>query len=133
MEAETSGAGAGGRAVLVVEDEPGVRLFIQTVLTRHGYAALGAGSAAEALRVAGEHRTGIDMVISDIQLPDMHGRKLVGLLREGAPELPALFISGCPGSDETGPGARRDRFVAKPFRAQDLLLELRRVLPAARS
>lgn len=126
MSDESVGAGPEERAVLVVEDEPGVRLFIQTVLARNGYAPLAAGSAAEALRVADEHRGRIGLVISDLMLPDMHGRKLVGILREGAPGLPAVFISGFLREESEGRGS--EGFVEKPFRAQELLEAARRAL-----
>lgn len=121
-----------GQPILVVEDEPGVRHFVQAVLTRNGYAPLAAGSAAEALRLVGEHEGDIGMVISDVFLPDMNGRALVEHLRERQPSLPVVFISGFAREDFEGLALPATGFVEKPFRAQDLL-EVMQVTRSARA
>ena len=121
-----------GPMVLVVEDEPGVRLFVEAVLARNGYEPLTAGSAAEAISLAGRHAGRIGMVISDVFLPDMSGQTLVERLREDSPGLPAVLMSGYPFGSHPVDDVELDLpIIGKPFTARDLLKHLRTSGPAA--
>ncbi|KRB79668.1 hypothetical protein ASE00_18280 [Sphingomonas sp. Root710] len=82
-----------GQCVLVVEDDPSVRLLIRDVLEEVGYAAIEASDAAEALPILASGRT-IDLMISDVGLPGMNGRQLADAARSHRPSLPILFVTG---------------------------------------
>ena len=87
-------AGAAGRTVLVVDDEPGVRELIREILELHDYTVLEARDADEALGAAARHAGPIALTIADLQLPGLAGPDVVARLRVERPGLPALFISG---------------------------------------
>ncbi|WP_369061972.1 PAS domain S-box protein [Caulobacter sp. 73W] len=82
-----------GETVLVVEDDPAVRLLVLQVLEELGYRAIEAAAADEALpRLEGVEA--IDLMVTDVGLPGMNGRQLADLARQGRPDLPVLFITG---------------------------------------
>ncbi len=89
--------GQGKTTVLLVEDEPMVLRLGRAVLERSGYAVLAAGTPAEAVTIAGSHDGAIDLLITDVVMPDMHGRELAAVLAEARPGIRTLFVSGCPG------------------------------------
>lgn len=120
--------------ILLVEDEPNLRKVIQRVLTASGYRVLAAGRGEEALDLAAGE-PGIDLIVSDIRLPDMYGRRLAERLGEtrseagGKPHLPVLYISGHPAETATGtPLAEHERFLHKPFEIEDLIKVVRHLL-----
>ena len=80
--------------VLLVEDDPSVLALVRTLLTRLGHRVLSAASGQEALRVANEHREGIDLVLTDIVMPGMNGVDLMTRLHTLRPDLPCIFMSG---------------------------------------
>ncbi|MET0373246.1 MAG: ATP-binding protein, partial [Rhizorhabdus sp.] len=82
-----------GQCVLVVEDDPSVRLLIRDVLEEVGYAAIEAGDGASAIPILASERM-IDLMISDVGLPGMNGRQLADMARAHRPELPILFVTG---------------------------------------
>jgi signal transduction histidine kinase/ActR/RegA family two-component response regulator len=119
--------------ILVVEDEPGVRRATVRILRSAGYEVVAAESGAEALRVAGTC-DGIDLVLSDIVMPDLDGPETVARLRATRPALRALFVSGY-GEDvlsRAGGLAEGDGLLAKPFRPGQLLTAVADALQDAR-
>jgi PAS domain S-box-containing protein len=82
-----------GETVLVVEDDPAVRLLVLDVLDMHGYQALEAAEANAAVKIL-ESGERIDLLISDVGLPGMNGRQLADIARQHRPELKVLFITG---------------------------------------
>ncbi|WP_242126546.1 ATP-binding protein [Sphingobium sp. Sx8-8] len=82
-----------GQSVLVVEDDPSVRLLVGEVLQELGYAAVEASEAAEAIPILKSPRP-IDLMVSDVGLPGMNGRQLAEVAREHRPQLPILFVTG---------------------------------------
>ncbi|KEQ52138.1 response regulator [Sphingobium chlorophenolicum] len=82
-----------GQTVLVVEDDPSVRILVREVLEELGYAAVEAGDGAEAIPVLQSTRI-LDLMISDVGLPGMNGRQLAEIAREHRPTLPILFVTG---------------------------------------
>lgn len=82
-----------GQTVLVVEDDPSVRLLVCEVLTELRYVAVEAGNASEAIPILQSPRS-IDLMVSDVGLPGMNGRQLAEIAREHRPELPILFVTG---------------------------------------
>jgi two-component system, cell cycle sensor histidine kinase and response regulator CckA len=114
--------------ILVVDDEIGIRELIRKILLRERYRVLEAGSAEEALRLSQE-TTGqgqsIDLLISDVMLPGIHGPELARRMQETASGLKTLFISGFTGEEKVPAGAR---FLAKPFTLVALIEKVREAL-----
>ncbi len=108
----------GTGTLLVVEDEVPLRRIVEGALRRCGYSVLVAGSGREALGVWERHRDEIDLVLTDMVMPEgMSGGELVDRLRADKPDLAAIFTSGY--SPEVVGGAVRFRegidFLQKPF------------------
>lgn len=82
-----------GETVLIVEDDPAVRVLVSTVLKELGYAYVEAGDAHAAVPII-ESGQRIDLMISDVGLPGMNGRQLAEIGRQVRPELKVLFITG---------------------------------------
>ena len=120
--------------VLLVEDEPLIALTLVDLLEELGHTAVEAGSGAAALTAFGRGE-GIDILITDLGLPDIPGDELARLCREIRQDLPVLFATGHlspgPGEEETAdpPTVR----MTKPFQLIDLQRALQRLcvdLPA---
>jgi PAS domain S-box-containing protein len=111
-----------GETVLVVDDEPSIRMLITEVLVELGYTAVEAADGASALRVL-QSDARIDLLVTDVGLPGgMNGRQLADFGRVVRPALKTLFITGYAekaigGGDKLGPGTE---IMAKPF-AMDVL------------
>lgn len=82
-----------GETVLIVEDDPAVRVLVSAVLKELGYAFVEAGDANTAVPII-ESEQRIDLLISDVGLPGMNGRQLAEIGRQLRPELKVLFITG---------------------------------------
>ena len=121
---------AGGRqTILVVEDEEALRDMIQEVLSGSGYETLTASSGAEALDKV-RHVPDIDLVITDVVMPEMNGVTLNREITRYAAQTPVLFISGYADEQLAHRGILLPdvRFLAKPFTAEQLLRVVREVL-----
>jgi PAS domain S-box-containing protein len=121
-----------GEMILVVEDDPAVRVVVEEILVREGYRVVATGSPVEALRIAGELGEGVDLVISDVVMPVMSGRELVARLAREHRGLRVLFVSGY--SEEAGalPAAGTPGFAVlpKPLSVQVLRDKVRELLDA---
>ncbi len=114
------------RSVLVVDDEPAMREMLISLLEVSGIDARPAGSAKEALEVAGEHE--FDAVLSDIRMPERDGVALLAELRELRPETPVILITAF-GSIDSAVEAMRDGafdYITKPFKRGAVLAALER-------
>jgi two-component system cell cycle sensor histidine kinase/response regulator CckA len=116
--------------VLLVEDDRAVRAVVNSVLRRHGYAVLEAGGPEEALSAAQQHAGAIDLVLSDVIMPEMNGPEMVTLLAERHPEAQAIFLSGYSGDTLVREGllGSEARLVQKPVATRDLLQAVRAAL-----
>jgi two-component system cell cycle sensor histidine kinase/response regulator CckA len=128
--ARTAGTAGGSETVLVVEDEAAVRRLAVEVLKRHGYHVLEAGDGAEAIAVADRHAGRIDVLITDLVMPEMNGAELAALLTGRRPTTRVLYTSGY--TDEAvmrggvlDPGTN---FLQKPFNSERLINAVRQVL-----
>jgi PAS domain S-box-containing protein len=129
VEAAQPPAG-GSETVLVVEDEEIVRNLALRGLREHGYTVVEARNGAEALAYVREHPGAVDLVISDVVMPEMGGRELGQSLTLFDPDLPVLYISGYTGDDVVqrgllDPGAP---FQQKPFTPNALASKVRTML-----
>ncbi len=84
----------GSETVLVVEDDEGVVSMIQSILEHQGYSALTAGDGEEGLKLFKEKMNEIDLVVSDVVMPNMSGPEMYEHIKSTKPEIPFLFISG---------------------------------------
>jgi two-component system, cell cycle sensor histidine kinase and response regulator CckA len=84
----------GRGTVLLVEDEEAVRSFAARALGQRGYNVLSATTGAEALEVFDKHHGDVDLVVSDVVMPEMDGPTLFEKLRRERPDLKVIFISG---------------------------------------
>ncbi|MDR8362867.1 response regulator [Pseudomonas sp. JL3] len=82
-----------GETVLIVEDDPAVRVLVSTVLSELGYAFVEASDADSAVPILDSGQR-IDLLISDVGLPGMNGRQLAEIGRQYRPDLKVLFITG---------------------------------------
>lgn len=108
--------------ILVVDDERTVRYLVRTILTRAGYEVGEAATAEGAERWLASHAGSLDLLISDIALPDGSGPNLAGRLCRRQPSLKVLFISGY-NDDQIRRDARitpDTPFIQKPFTAETL-------------
>lgn len=120
----------GDETVLVVDDEDGVRELLWKVLTEHGHTVLEARHGRDALRVAASYDHPIQLVVTDVVMPEMGGGQLVdGLLAE-RPDLKVLYISGYTAEEITRRGVAQHEaaFVHKPFTSVELMQKVRGVL-----
>jgi two-component system cell cycle sensor histidine kinase/response regulator CckA len=84
----------GNGTVLLVEDEEAVRAFAARALVSRGYTVLEAGSGVAAIELMTEHKDAVDLVVSDVVMPEMDGPTLLKELRKVKPELRIIFMSG---------------------------------------
>ena len=121
----------GSETLLLVEDEAAVRSSARRLLERHGYTVLEARHGGEALRVVEEGPpVQVDLVLTDLVMPEMGGRELVERLRTRRPLLKVLFMSGYTEKAiaEDGIMPPNTGFVEKPFTVEQLLRRLRELL-----
>jgi len=120
----------GSETVLVVEDDSTLRDLTARVLKICGYEVLVAGEALEALAIASDSHTLIDVVITDVVMPGMNGRELVEKLLESRPGMASLLMSGYTDDDVLRRGVLQGdtAFLQKPFSPEQLGRKVRAVL-----
>ena len=131
--AALEGARKGSETVLVVEDDPAVRLLAGVALRRSGYEVLEAGNPLEAVRIASDYLLPIQLLLSDVIMPESEGAPLVERLRQARPELRLLYMSGYTDDAIVHHGVLEEGipFLQKPFTPQGLSQKVREVLDAA--
>ncbi|MGM3386710.1 PAS domain-containing protein [Stutzerimonas stutzeri] len=119
---------AQGETVLVVEDDPAVRMLVVDVLGMLGYAALEAAEGNAAVKILESHAH-IDLLVSDVGLPGMNGRQLADIARQHRPSLPVLFMTGY--AEQAASSGFLDTgmdMISKPFAIDDLISRIRDML-----
>jgi DNA-binding response OmpR family regulator len=117
--------------VLVVDDEPIVRRFVEAALKREGFTVFTADNGEEALRVSREYNGTIDLLLSDVRMPGMSGPQLVKVLLDERPQTRALLMTGK--SSGQIPSALKGLTMRKPFVPKALLARIQDVLGGRRS
>jgi two-component system, cell cycle sensor histidine kinase and response regulator CckA len=119
-------------SVLVVEDEDPLRRLLERILVREGYHVTLARHGADALHIASALEHPIELVITDLVMPELGGREVAEALRATNPSLPVLFISGYdPDPVVLGTSDHASTaFLAKPFTGSALLARVRELAPA---
>lgn len=114
--------------ILVVEDDAIVRMLIVDVLEELEFRVLEAADAEEALKIVQDSAVAIDLMMTDVGLPDMDGKQLATKVRELRPSLPILFASGYAENIDVPPGMQ---VIGKPFSIDQLRDKVKSMLPTA--
>lgn len=114
--------------ILLVEDEAAVRVLTKKILTQKGYRVLEASDGAIALRIAASHVGEIDLVLTDVEMPNLGGRGMVEELRELSPGVRVLFMSGYPKDEIFRDKGDHTPYLQKPFTGETLLSQIRAAL-----
>jgi len=121
----------GGReTILVVEDEPAILRLVSRALEAHGYTVLATTSSVHALRLAADHALPIDLLLTDVVMPELNGRDLANRLRARQPSLKCLFMSGYTADviDKHGVIDNSAQFIGKPFSIAALVSKMQEVI-----
>ncbi|MGE3387270.1 MAG: ATP-binding protein [Bdellovibrionales bacterium] len=120
----------GTETVLVVEDQDELRELVCETLIGRGYKVLEAVNGARALDILRATKTTIDLVITDVVMPEMGGEKLMQIIREHHKESKVLFFSGYSEDILTlhGIDEKESHFLEKPFALTTLLQKVRQIL-----
>lgn len=118
--------------VLIVDDESGVKNLAATALRKLGYKVLEAGSAKEALTMSEQNKGKVDLLLTDVIMPDLNGKALADKLSKLRPDMKVLFMSGYSDKavSQNGILMPGTRLVQKPFTQKSLSKAVREVLDA---
>jgi PAS domain S-box-containing protein len=119
--------------ILLVEDGESVRRLASRILTRAGHTVIEAANGREALEVAARHEGEIDLILTDVVMPELNGRELVDRIRESRPGIRALYMSGYTDDEIVRRGLLSSdmAFIEKPFTSARLLERVQGVLQGA--
>jgi two-component system cell cycle sensor histidine kinase/response regulator CckA len=128
------GAPGGTETILLVEDEEAVRSMVSKVLQNKGYTVLEARHGNEAIKVSERYEGSINLMVTDVIMPQMSGRELAERLASMRPEMHVLYMSGYPDNTIVQHGVLEPgtAFLQKPFTINALELKVREILDGAR-
>jgi len=129
-EAGPDSPDTGDETILVVEDQPALLSLIRTMLERLGYTVLTAGTPGEAIQLAQEHTGEIQLLVTDVVMPEMNGRDLARNIFSIHPNLKRLFMSGYTANVIAHHGVLDEgvNFIEKPFSLAQLGAKVREAL-----
>jgi CheY-like chemotaxis protein len=124
-----------GETILLVEDEASLRELTRRILARNGYQVCAVATGSEAVQRASDPAQPIDLLLTDVVMPEMLGNEVAARVGAVRPGLPALFISGYaqPILDSHGVPSPRYDILEKPFTEAALLTRVRQAMKAPRS
>jgi two-component system, cell cycle sensor histidine kinase and response regulator CckA len=128
MITEPAGSLAGSETILVAEDDAGVRGLVTAILQRYGYNVMTAVDGRQALEL---HRTFghlVDLIVTDINMPDVTGPELINGIHAAGSAVPVLYISGFTADVLPPAGSAPRRFLPKPFTPVELAQAVRQTL-----
>jgi two-component system cell cycle sensor histidine kinase/response regulator CckA len=122
----------GTETILLVEDDDAVLNLSENVLKNYGYQVLNAKTGEQAQMISLQHKTPIQLLVTDVVLPGMGGRELANLLKRYHPEMEVLYVSGYPDEAIFHHGVLNDdvNFLQKPFSPEELAQKVREALDA---
>ncbi len=134
-EPAAAGTAMGSETLLVVDDEHQVRRVTTETLRRRGYTVLEAASGADAIRLARRHGASIDLLITDVVMPEMDGLQLAAALRREGLAHEVLYVSGYAAESMAMHGIDSSDIdlLAKPYRIDALAARVRARLDASRT
>jgi two-component system cell cycle sensor histidine kinase/response regulator CckA len=120
----------GSETVLIVEDEDSLRKFVQKALQQYGYRVLMAENGENAFRIGKEHEGTIDLMITDVVMPKMGGKKTAERLQPLYPQMKVIYMSGYTDNSIVHHGVLAPglNFLEKPFSPEGLVRKVRQVL-----
>jgi len=120
----------GQETILLVEDEPGILTICKAMLGSLGYRVLGAATPHEAIRLAERNPGGIQLLITDIVMPEMNGWELAQAIMALQPNLKRLFMSGYTADVIAHQGVRDNEvhLLSKPFTLNEISTKIRQIL-----
>jgi signal transduction histidine kinase/CheY-like chemotaxis protein len=120
----------GSERILVVEDEDQLRSLMARLLKGCGYAVMACAGGVEALRIAARHAGPIDLLVTDVVMPDLSGPEVAGYLKADRPKVRTLYVSGYtePAITERAGLDASAPFLSKPFTPAALAAKVREVL-----
>ena len=120
----------GTGSVLVVEDEVELLSLIGSTLESHGYSVLCASSPQSALKICADAADGLDLLITDVIMPEMNGKQLQKLVEDKYPKIKTLFVSGYAADvvAERGILEKETHFLQKPFTPAVLVKKVHTIL-----
>lgn len=121
------------RISLIVDDEQSLRTYIKAVLQSDGFQTIEAENGVQALELVRKLGTGVDLLVSDIQMPQMDEVALACLLRVEFPAIPLILVSGYGEIDQAKYSDADFPFVHKPFLPATLLNMVAKVMRPNRS
>jgi signal transduction histidine kinase/CheY-like chemotaxis protein len=130
---EKKAAAGGTETILLVEDEPTILRMTRMMLERKGYTVLSAAAPSAAMEKATHHSGPIDLLMTDVVMPEMNGRDLAGQIVHLYPDIRLLFMSGYTANVIAHQGILDDgvAFIQKPFSMADMTEKVRGVLDMA--
>jgi CheY-like chemotaxis protein len=133
VEADRVARPATATRILLIDDDAAVRRAIGRLLRADGYMVIQAGSPSEAIEFARTHTARLDLVLTDVVMPDMSGVHLADELRRLIPDVRVLFMSGHPAAALVDPdqASRCVPFVRKPMGKTELLAAIRAAIEGA--
>lgn len=113
--------------ILVVDDEENMLSMLKTFFVERGFECFTAGNGVEALNVL--EKNPIDIVITDMKMPEMDGMELLGIIKEKYENISAVIMTGFSEEYTTTEALNlgADGYITKPFRNKELLLILKRI------
>ena len=119
----------GSETILLVEDNQQVRDIVQYILERQGYSVLIAKDGMETLKLLESHKNTVDLLLTDVVMPEMNGRELYAKVAAKYPALKVLYMSGYTNNVIAHHGVLDEgvQFIQKPFTAQALGVKVRKV------
>lgn len=130
---QESGLMRGTETIMVVDDEINIVTMVSQILAELGYRVIAATSGREALKLSDQHSNKIDIILTDIIMPEINGTELVRLLRQKRPNMKALYMSGYATNAAMKIGVLKPNtaFLQKPFNPETLTHCIRKVLDAS--
>jgi CheY-like chemotaxis protein len=116
--------------ILLLEDEPALMRLGEAMLEKLGYQVLAVASPNEAIRLAEEHNGNINLLITDVIMPEMNGRQLAARVQAFRPRLKVLFMSGYTSNVIAHRGVLEEgvHFIQKPFSLKELAAKIRQAM-----
>lgn len=118
----------GAETILVAEDDWAVRKLICSILEEFGYRVIEAANGKDAVARFDDHKEDINLMLFDVVLPKMNGKRAYEQIRDIRSDVPVIFISGYPDRQTNDPPSETMSIVAKPIAPADLLKKIRQTL-----